>query len=267
MNNNATIQAEGVLVFGCLEDSRNSGLGADERAIAAQQSPLKLVSTSKVVRDGEGRISIVDASHADVDEEIRRLGPDFSYGVVKIGVISSLPVLQLVCAFLQRRQRRATVVVDMEAILRTYSAPNEALVTALVADLLPQTDILFASVPEAETMLKASGTPAEHPRGLGDLKGMAQALQRLGPANVVIKTEMFDVADQWTTLQYVMCAGSELSMDRHYFFNPAGFSGASYSVPAAAAARMAQGSSAGDAVSFGFRFAEDMLKRGDHFAT
>lgn len=141
-----------------------------------------------------------------------------------------MPCLQVICQCLEL-QSHSTVVVDAEAIFRVTPPPEKALVVALITDLLPHTDILFVTVPEALSILLEGGFPTGHPRGLGDLKFMGHALQRLGATNVIIKTETFDAPDQMTALQYVLCGEVEDKIDRHYFFNPSRFFGASYSIP------------------------------------
>ncbi|KAL2204257.1 hypothetical protein CC79DRAFT_1128490 [Sarocladium strictum] len=250
-----------VLVFGGSEESMNSGLQADGRVLAIHNVSSNLISTSSLTRSEHASL-FVSADLEDVKEAIARLGS--TSHAIKIGTVSSLPCLQIICQFI-RLQSQATVVVDAEAIFRIDPPPEQSLVGALITDLLPHTGILFVTVLEALSLLRGAGIPTEHPKGLSDLKSMGHALQRLGATNVVIKTETFDAPDQMTALQYVFCGESGEKMDRDYLYNPSGFFGASYSIPSTVAALMAKGATPAEAVSAGFKLVADMLKEGKFF--
>jgi hydroxymethylpyrimidine/phosphomethylpyrimidine kinase len=206
--------------------SQRRGLQADQRAIEARKVvPLELVSTGNIIRLHDETVKVVEENSEHLEQGIAKLERNFSYTVVKIGrptaprtnspltgvpgLLVSLSILEVICRLLKRNPK-AAVIVDSEAIFRLGPEPGQALVAAILMDLFPRTYILFATVPEAKAPLIEAGIPTEHPRGLGDVKSMAQALHRLGPRNVVIKTEMLDLADNMTTLHYAMCGESEI---------------------------------------------------------
>ncbi|KAL7946387.1 pyridoxamine kinase [Trichoderma barbatum] len=202
-------QAKGVLVFGCSDGLANSGLKADEKAIAAQQVSVATVSTGSAIRSGEDNMD---------------------YKVVKIGALFSEESIKLVSTRLQKHTQLMSVM-DVEPFFKTGTAPKPEVISALRKDILPSITILSATVPEVKALLNEAGIPIDYPKSIQDVQSMAKTLRSLGPEYVVIKREIFDESDGATTLHFVLCGSEEPLTVTSRCENPKRLLGASYSIP------------------------------------
>ena len=60
-------------------------------------------------------------------------------------------------------------------------------VRELCDSLLPSATILTPNVPEAMLLVSETGSPAQQPKNVDDLIGLAKAVQALGPKYVLVK--------------------------------------------------------------------------------
>jgi hydroxymethylpyrimidine/phosphomethylpyrimidine kinase len=202
---------------------------------------------------------------------------------LRIGALFSDESIKTVSDTLRRRTHLISVM-DVEPFFKTGPAPKPELLTALRRDILPSINILSATVPEVKALLDEAEIPVDYPKSVQDVLTMANALRSLGPEYVIIKREILEDGNKMTLLHYVLCGSTEPVMVNSRSENPKGMFGASYSIPreydqayyvsekrnltytiAVIAAHLAKGHSVPEAVSAGFKFVEEMLKRGQYF--
>ncbi|KAH8901560.1 Ribokinase-like protein [Thozetella sp. PMI_491] len=252
------MQSGGVLVFGYVDGSANGGLKADEKAVTALDVPVTAASTGSATRNEEGNIETIEA--APIDDATGSI----DCKVVKIGALFSTESIKFVSGILKDRQQLSSVI-DAEPFFKTGPAPTAELVTALTKDVLPSITILFATVPEVKKLLDEAGIPADYPKNMDDVVSLANTLRKLGPKYVIIKREILEEGDGTTTLHFILCGGAEPQVVASRFENPKRLFGISYSIPPLVAAYLAKGTGVPEAVSAGFKFAEEMLKGGQYY--
>ncbi|EHK24793.1 uncharacterized protein TRIVIDRAFT_220233 [Trichoderma virens Gv29-8] len=258
------MQFGGVLVFGCSDELANSGLKADERAIAAQEVPVATVSTGLAIRNEERPVEIIATASESLIKEVDDAISNMDCKVVKIGALFSEESIGIVSRSLQQRAQLLQVL-DVEPFFKTGPAPKQEVITALRKEILPSIKILSATVPEVKALLDEAGIAIDYPKSIQDVQSMANTLRSLGPEYVIIKREIFEESDGMTTLHFVLCGGEEPLTLTSRFENPKRLFGASYSIPPAIAAHLAKGYCVPEAVSASFKFVEEMLKGGQYF--
>ncbi|PTB37374.1 hypothetical protein M441DRAFT_92597 [Trichoderma asperellum CBS 433.97] len=258
------MQHECILVFGCSDKLANSGLKADERAIAAQGIPMRAVSTGSAIRNGETHVENLPAACLIPEDEIDLAIREIDCKAIKIGALISEKSIQIVSSTLQQNKQLMSVI-DVEPFFKASPTPKPEEITALRKDILPFINILSATVPEVKALLDEAGILIDYPKSIQDVISMANTLRSLGPKYVIIKREIFDEGDGTTTLHFVLCGDAEPLIVASRFENPKRLFGASYSIPPAITAYLAKGYGVPEAVSAGFKFAEEMLKGGQYF--
>ncbi len=175
-------------------------------------------------------------------------------------------------------------VVDIEPFFKTGPEPSPETISALRKYILPSVTLISSTVQEAKILLDDAGIAIEYPKSMEDVQAMAEALRRLGPQYAMIKREILNESGTKTMLHFVLCGGPEPQLSNTLCENPKGLFGVSYSIPckwlrsfgfgtsntniyaiAAISALLAKGYRVPEAVSGGFAFIGEMLKRGDYF--
>ncbi|KAL7937840.1 pyridoxamine kinase [Trichoderma chlorosporum] len=254
----------GVLVFGCSDELVNSGLKADERAVAAQEVSVITVTVGSAIRNEESHVEIIAAEPSLLINKIDDAFCKIECKAAKIGALFTEESVRIVSRSL-RQNTQLLSIMDVEPFFKTGPPPKQELITVLRKEIFPSLKILSATVPEVKALLDEAGIPVDYPKSIQDVQSMANTLRSLGPEYVIIKREVFEESDGMTTLHFVLCGNGEPLTVTSRCENPKRLFGASYSIPPAIAAHLAKGYSVPEAVSASFKFAEEMLKGGQYF--
>lgn len=157
-----------------------SGLQGDLKTFEALGVYGATAVTAVLARNTTGISAIHDVPAAVVRDQIRAVLSDLPPAAIKVGMLSTIPVIRAIAAELRRSP--APVVLDPVMIsrdgarlLRTTS------VSSLIKDLLPRAAIVTPNLPEASLL---AGFPI---RNEADAKRAARGIQALGPQAVLIK--------------------------------------------------------------------------------
>ncbi|MFI5182045.1 MAG: hydroxymethylpyrimidine/phosphomethylpyrimidine kinase [Thermoanaerobaculia bacterium] len=193
-----------VLAVGALEAGGGGGLSADLLTLHSLGLAATPVATAVTVQDGASLSVIHDLPLPAVREQLRGARESYPPRAVKIGLVTTVPVVRLLAGEIW--SLRVPAVVDPE--MTDGGAPRllrRTTLDAVVRELLPTATIVTPNLMEASVL---AGFPI---RGEADAKRAARAIQRLGPQAVLIKgghAEGSEIVDglldgrTWTTLRH-----------------------------------------------------------------
>ncbi len=179
------------LAIGALEAGGGGGLSADLKTFESLGVLGTAAATALAIQRGDVLTVLHDVPAPVVREQLRAAREAPSPHAVKVGLLTTVPVIRLLAAELPAFE--APVVLDPEMtgggearLLRRTS------LSALVRDLLPVAKVVTPSLLEASVL---AGFPI---RNEEDAKRAARAIQDLGPRAILIKgghAEGDDVVD------------------------------------------------------------------------
>lgn len=226
------------LAIGALEAGGGGGLPADLKTFESLGVTGTCVATAVTIQDGPALTVVHDLPVPAVRDQVRAARDAPPPRAVKVGLVTTVPVIRLLAAELPGLA--APVVVDPEMtgdgesrLLRATSLP------ALVRELLPAATVVTPNLAEASVL--AGFAIRDEP----DAKRAARAIQQMGPQAVLIKgghAEGSEVVDglldgrTWTTFRH-----PRLGVRHHH--------GAGATLSAALAAYLALGETLPDAVA------------------
>ncbi len=169
-----------VLVIAGLDPTGGAGLTADLAVLRRANVAGVVAATAITVQDAGGVRSTVAMSGAFVAETVRMLADRGRLDAVKIGMLATREIVDAVARSL-RTIPHGPVVLDPVLVSGTgVPLLEDAGVQALLADLVPQSDVLTPNVPEAARLTGSSpDTTAEEHR--------AQVLRARGARAVLLK--------------------------------------------------------------------------------
>jgi hydroxymethylpyrimidine/phosphomethylpyrimidine kinase len=226
-----------VLAVGALESGGGGGLPADLKTFESLGVAGTSVATAVAVEDGLGLTVVHDLPLPTVREQLRPAREVPPPRVVKIGLVTTVPVIRLLAGELSVLAVPAVVDPEMTGsgksrLLRATSLP------VLVRELLPAATVVTPNLAEASIL---AGFPI---RDEADAKRAARAIQQLGPQADLITgghAEGSEIVDglldgrTWTTY-------------RHPRLGPRHHHGCGATLSAALAAYLALGETLPDAV-------------------
>lgn len=226
-----------MLAVGALEAGGGGGLPADLKTFESLGVTGACVATAVTVQNGSALTVVHDLPLPAVREQLKAARDAPPPRVVKIGLLTTVPVIRLLAAELAVLAVPAVIDPEMTGsgesrLLRATSLP------ALVRELLPCATVVTPNLAEA-SVLAGFAIRAE-----SDAKRAARAIQQLGPQAVLIKgghAEGSEIVDglldgrTWTTYRH-----PRLGTRHHH--------GAGATLSAALAAYLALGETLPDAV-------------------
>jgi hydroxymethylpyrimidine/phosphomethylpyrimidine kinase len=169
-----------VLAAGTLEAGGGGGLAADLLTLDSLGIAGTPVATAITVQDGASLSVVHDLPLPAVREQLRGARESYPPQAIKIGFVTTVPVVRLLVEEIWGLGVPA--VVDPE--MTDGSVPRllrRTTLDALVRELLPAATIVTPNLAEAGVL---AGFPI---RGEADAKRAARAIQQLGPQAVLIK--------------------------------------------------------------------------------
>lgn len=193
-----------VLATGALEAGSGGGLSADLLTLEALGLAASPVATAVAVQDGSSLSVVHDLPLPAVREQLRGARESYPPRAVKIGLVTTVPVVRLLAGEIW--SLGVPAVLDPE--MTDAGAPRllrRTTLDALVRELLPAATIVTPNVVEASVL---AGFLI---RDVADAKRAARAIQQLGPQAVLIKgghAEGREIVDglldgrTWTTFRH-----------------------------------------------------------------
>lgn len=158
-----------------------AGLQADLKAFSAAGVYGASVVTAVTAQNTKTVTAVHEVPADIVAAQITAVLDDLNVGAIKIGMLFSPAIINAVAAGLTGFA--GPVVLDPVMIAKSGDALlQDAAITALMAELIPQADLLTPNLPEAARLLGASEA-----QSLGDMEDQAHALMALGPKAVLMK--------------------------------------------------------------------------------
>jgi hydroxymethylpyrimidine kinase/phosphomethylpyrimidine kinase len=237
------------LAIAASDSGGGSGLQGDLKTFEALGVYGTTVVTVILAQNTTGITAVHDAPAAVVRDQLRAVLSDLPPNAVKVGMLSTIPVIRAIATEL----RRIPVAVVLDPVMVSRSGVRmlrATSVSSLIRDLLPLASILTPNLPEASLL---AGFPI---RNEVDAKRAARAIQSLGPRAVLIKGghgEGHDLMDGLLDGRtWHVYRGSRLE-SRHTH-------GAGCALSSAITAHLARGETLPDAVEKALRFVRKAIE-------
>lgn len=169
-----------VLTAGALETGGGGGLAADLLTLDSLGLAASPVATCVTVQDGSSLSVICDLPVPAVREQLRGARDSYPPHAIKVGLVTTVPVVRLLAGEIW--SLRVPAVVDPE--MTDGGEPRlirRTTLDAFARELLPVATIVTPNLAEAGIL---AGFPIQ---GESEAKRAARAIQQLGPQAVLIK--------------------------------------------------------------------------------
>lgn len=177
------------------DSSGGAGIQADLKTFHALGVFGTSAVTAVTVQNTKKVHAIQEMRPQIVHDQIMCLFEDFTIHAVKIGMVSSTPIVHAISEALQKVQC-PSVVLDPVMISKSgVPLLQEEARDTLVAKLFPLADVVTPNIHEAETLIHQPITSMDH------MKSAAKKIRQLGPAKVVIKGGHMD-SEQATDITF-----------------------------------------------------------------
>ena len=177
-----------VLSIAGSDSGGGAGIQADIKAISATGSYAATAITAVTVQNTIGVQSVCPIPVATIGEQIAAVLDDIGADAVKIGMLHSAKVVDMVATMLQRYRCRNVVLDPVMVSTSGHRLIEEEAVAALKDELVPLARIITPNLPEAEILL---GTEL---RRQDDLPQAARQLSMGGRVSVLLKAGHLDDA-------------------------------------------------------------------------
>jgi len=158
-----------------------AGIQADLKTFSAFRVFGTSVITALTAQNSVGVHGVLNVAPEFVARQIDAVLSDIGADAIKIGMLSTAPIIEAVAARLRAHGRRP-VVLDPVMIAKSGDPLLEpAARTALVAEMLPLADVVTPNLHEASAL---AGMPVETE---ADMEDVARRILALGPRAVLVK--------------------------------------------------------------------------------
>ena len=167
------------LTIAGFDGSGGAGLQADLKTFMALGCYGTSVLTSLPVQNTCGVKACYSIPVAAVSEQLRTVCEDIRPDAIKIGMLQSIAVIEVVAAFLQTLNPEIPIVLDPVLVAKSgdHLLQPEA-IAAMQTQLLPQATVITPNLPEAQALARQSTQ---------DLAVLGRALLAKGAQAVLIK--------------------------------------------------------------------------------
>jgi hydroxymethylpyrimidine/phosphomethylpyrimidine kinase len=160
------------------DGSGGAGIQADLKTFSATGSYGMTVLTAIPVQNTCGVRSCYDISLSCIQEQLEAIFDDIRPDAIKIGMISSCEIIDLVTIFLKKHADGIPIVLDPVMVAKSGDPLLQSdAVEALITKLIPIASIITPNLPEARTLVP----------GNYDKKTLARKLLDLGCGAVLLK--------------------------------------------------------------------------------
>ncbi|KAJ5666910.1 hypothetical protein N7462_011319 [Penicillium macrosclerotiorum] len=176
-----------VLVIAGSDSSGGAGLEADQRVLAAHGCYALTATTGLTAQNTLGVQDIFIVPSEFVKKQINAGLEDVGADVVKMGMLSSAETIDVIAETLSTHQVPSIVLDPVMVSTSGSQLLPEKAVKELRTKLLPMTTILTPNIPEAQLLIKDSGSEAPEPADLDGIIDLAKKICSLGPKAVLLK--------------------------------------------------------------------------------
>ena len=181
MTSDSSIQYRKVMSIAGSDSGGGAGIQADLKTISALGCYATTVITALTAQNTRGVTGIHAVPAEFVDRQIESVLSDIGTDAVKIGMLFSVELIQVVAEAL-RRHAVTNVVLDPVMVAQSGDKLlQDDAVEALKRELFPLAAVVTPNLPEAAVMLERP------PEELADLKSAATELADLGGRSILIK--------------------------------------------------------------------------------
>ncbi len=160
------------------DGSGGAGIQADLKAFSATGSYGMTVLTALPVQNTCGVRSCYDIPLKCIEEQLQAIFDDIKPDAIKIGMLFSVEIIEIVTSFLEKNARTIPIVLDPVMIAKSGDRLlKKDAVEFLRTKLIPITDLITPNLPEAKDLI-----PGNHKK-----KILAEKLLDLGCKAVLLK--------------------------------------------------------------------------------
>ncbi len=170
-----------VLCIAGSDSSGGAGVQADLKTISALGCYGMTVITALTSQNTQGVTAIHAVPPDFVGDQITAVIEDIGADAVKIGMLFSSEIIQVVCNFLNDHSLQNIVLDPVMASQSGKQLLQDEAVISLKSFLLPKVDLLMPNLPEAEILL------GHRIQGEEEIQKAACDLSRMGCDNILIK--------------------------------------------------------------------------------
>lgn len=171
-----------VLTIAGSDPSGGAGLQGDLKTFSALGVYGTNVITAVIAQNTCGVASVYPVSPQAIREQLEHLLDDVALDAVKIGMVASREVAEVISDVLRQRRPR-WIVLDPVMVAKSGDIlVDDAGIRAVRDILVPLADVITPNLPEAAVLLDTSS-----PVSLDDMEAMLPGLTRLGAPYVVLK--------------------------------------------------------------------------------
>ena len=231
--------------------SGGAGIQADLKTMSALGVFGMSVVVSVVAENTARVISVEDISPKVISDQIDAVFEDIFPDAVKVGMLSSQPVMETVAAKLAEYKPQHIVIDPVMYAKNGSPLMHEDAVSALIASIVPVATVLTPNIPEAE---RITGLEI---KTIDDMKRAGEKIVSMGAKAALVKGGHYigDASD-------VLFDGSDFHIYTTKRINTKNTHGTGCTLSSAIAAFAARGEELGDAVRLAKKYLTDALKAG-----
>lgn len=171
-----------VFIIAGSDSSGGAGIQADIKTITALGSYAATAITALTAQNTHGVFAVQPIDPHFVAEQARRVLTDIGADCIKIGMLYSAAIVEIVADILEELATDLPLILDPVLIAKDGTGLlDPAAITSLKQRLFPQANLITPNLPEVEAL---TGIKINHPKAM---QQAANALLELGPAAVLIK--------------------------------------------------------------------------------
>jgi hydroxymethylpyrimidine/phosphomethylpyrimidine kinase len=171
-----------VLTIAGVDPSGGAGIAADLKTFSALGAYGMCVVTALTAQNTRAVTGVRLVEPAFVAEQIDAVFADVRVDAVKIGMLGTAEIAEVVAAALRRHEARHVVIDPVMVAKSGDRLLAEAAVEAVRTLLLPLAEVVTPNLPETAVLLGI-----DEPRDLAGMRAAAEALAALGPTSVLVK--------------------------------------------------------------------------------
>ncbi len=241
-----------VLIIAGSDSGGGAGIQADIKTVTALDGFAMTAITALTAQNTLGVFGIHDAPASFVADQMKVVLSDIGADCIKIGMLHSAEIVEVVCDTLAKEAAGVPVVVDPVMIAKGGASLLEAeAMEALKTLVVPRATILTPNIPEAETLAGMKASSVE------EAEDLARALSVMGPQAILLKGGHRNDAE---VMDLLMEYGNVTDIYRSPRINTPHTHGTGCTLASAIAVGIAQGLSLREAVARARNYVQEAIK-------
>lgn len=141
-----------VLTIAGSDSSGGAGIQADIKTITAHKMYAMSAITALTAQNTTGVFDILEATPEFVARELDAIFSDIEPDAVKIGMVSSVEIIEIIAEKLKQYNARHIVVDPVMVSTSGHSLINDGAKDALIKKLMPMAEVITPNIPEAKVL-------------------------------------------------------------------------------------------------------------------